>query len=128
MAKEEQYGYMVFAKSIGVAVTLGAMQEHGIRPAGCVLVGTPYKWVDEKNSENKVRIPIDASLRGLGETPTLFVQAADDPAIGYEELVERVESLGLPNATYVRVERDGHAYPDIHHIAELIRGFKDSLA
>ena len=59
--------YCVFAKSIGVALSLKSIKEKVITPRKCVFVGTPVLWTRQNN------IDLDSWIEDF-KTPMLFIQ------------------------------------------------------
>lgn len=108
--------YLVFAKSIGVLVSLKAIYEQKIKPAKCVFVGSAISWALNEN------YPIREHLSGYA-IPTLFIQKTNDPAISFQDLKTLVDNLQVPNCRFTEIPGDNHHYDDVDQIKDLIQNF-----
>jgi len=109
-------GLVIFAKSAGVALALKAINTGLLSPEKCIFVGTPLNWARKEN------IAIDKLLEGY-ETPTLYIQATQDPAAPFAELAMLLKSIGVANATLKEFAANDHEYADIPAIRSLVEDF-----
>lgn len=95
--------YCIFAKSVGVALTLKAIREGVLRPSKCVFVGTPVLWTRENN------IDLDSWILGFS-IPALFIQQELDPCMPSSELKRFLVDKKVSNFKYLEVSGDDHKY------------------
>lgn len=108
--------YVIFAKSIGVLVSMKAIHDHKIIPTKCVFVGSA---IGRALNEN---YPIREHLSGY-TIPTLFIQKTTDPAISFNDLKMMIEGLQVSNCRFVEVSGDDHHYDNVDEIKTLIQNF-----
>jgi hypothetical protein len=101
---------LVVAKSFGTVVAATAFDRHNFRPAGAVLIGTPYEAIAAEDLELLRRL-----ARGL---PTLFIQQSDDPGGPASRLAT---TLDVPDGAVAEVPGDDHLYQDVASVSLLIR-------
>lgn len=103
--------YCVFAKSVGTALCMKAIQDHIIHPKKCVFVGLPLTWLKEN------KIPIDAFAQSY-ILPTLFIQQKDDPFANSEVVGAFIKKLNLSQTEYLIVDGNDHRYSDIQLVLQ----------
>lgn len=103
--------YCVFAKSVGTALCLKAVQDQIIRPKKCVFVGLPLTWLKEN------KIPIDDFAQSY-TIPTLFIQQKDDPFGNSEIVGSFINKLTLPQSKYLVINGNDHKYSDIQLVVQ----------
>ncbi len=103
--------YIVFAKSVGIMLTLKAISNKKINPLMCIFVGTPTtaEKLDEFFKDYTI--------------PTLFIQQENDPLTSFDKLAEKVSNLDLDNAIVKEIEGNDHKYKNIEELSELVTKF-----
>jgi pimeloyl-ACP methyl ester carboxylesterase len=93
--------FAIFAKSVGVFLTLNATQQKLISPAYCIFCGTTRR---------------SAELLPDWHTPTLFIQEEEDPFLHYSELAETVYQIGDTNHQLLVIPGTKHWYDKISKV------------
>ncbi len=107
---------LIFAKSLGIVITLKTIKEHKVKPKACIFAGAPINWCKKNN------IPIETLLKGL-KTKALFIQNKNDPAFSSKDLKELLEKNKLKNYKLIELEGNTHEYSDLPKIKHLIEEF-----
>ena len=108
--------YCVFAKSVGVALTIKAIREGILNPSKCVFVGTPVLWTRENN------IDLDAWIIGYS-IPTLFIQQEKDPCMPSSELKQFLIQQKVTNYSYIEIKGNDHKYSKLEELINISREF-----
>jgi hypothetical protein len=96
--------YCIFAKSVGVVLSLKGISERSLRPAMCIFVGTPLVFVERHGHQ------MDVWLKALN-MPTLFAQKAHDPAGSFPSVQHYIQThLLTPHHQLVELPGDNHYY------------------
>ena len=105
----EDFGnYLILAKSVGVFLTIEAMNKQLISPNKCVFLGTTYR---------------SAQLLGDWDIPTLFIQETQDPFLHIADLRPLIRTALAGNSHLVEIEGTTHAYKDVERIRTEVRDF-----
>jgi hypothetical protein len=105
--------YLLLGKSAGVLVILKGIFENKLKPKACIFLGTPIFWARANN------FSIDEYLKNF-QTPTLFVQQSEDPAITANNLQELLLNLKVKNYKFITIPGSDHSYDDIFLISRHI--------
>ena len=108
--------YCVFAKSVGVALTLKSIREGVLKPSKCIFVGSPFLWTRENN------IDLDSWIIGFS-IPTLFIQQRFDPCMPSDDLKQLLIDKRVANYKFQEVFGDDHKYSNLEELINLSREF-----
>lgn len=97
--------YIVFAKSAGTILTLKGIEEGLLTPKACVFCGFPLGFAQSSNS------PVGSWIPKI-KIPLVFIQNTKDPVLGYQGLVDYLESLNLSNCKTIETPGETHDYED----------------
>jgi len=111
---------LVLAKSAGVVLTLKGVNKKRLSPKACVFLGTPVSWAKENNYD------IETLLEGH-QTPTLYIQNKNDPAISADNLKKILDKNKSKNKKFEMISGDTHYYGDYKKLHELILAFINNL-
>lgn len=102
--------YIVFAKSIGTALTLKAIADGVLTPERCVFVGLPITSIAE------TQLPLNEWLSKV-TMPITIIQNSHDPYGSYADVVQY-----LKNTDCIIIENpsDTHDYTDYQQIFQLL--------
>ena len=114
IGKEENFG--IFAKSLGVVLTLKTIKEGKINPKFLIFLGIPIHWCNKNN------IKVDSYLQDFS-CPTLIIQNDKDPAISSQELKKYLKNNGIKNYSFVEYKNDTHHYDNLDEIRDQIKEF-----
>ena len=110
----------IVGKSAGCILGIKALNMGYIDVNKFVFIGFPYNWALQRGDN------VDELLNYL-KTPSLFIQKAYDPVIGYDELVKTVINKGLDMSTlkYQRTSEveNNHNYDDVSYLKDIITDF-----
>lgn len=96
--------FMVIAKSIGVNLCLHTQfSDQSFNPSQAVFIGAAI------NEEVRKHNPVAEWLEGY-DTPSLWLQNANDPVFPAEDLREYLSDIGLQEAEIVSLDGDSHEY------------------
>lgn len=98
--------YVVFAKSIGVAMTLTGIDQGFLQPAKCIFAGTPSKTLRQYRE----------TIQSLS-FPVLFIQEKNDPYGSFQDICETVSSFQKDSFIAKQIPGDNHHYD---HVGELV--------
>jgi len=107
---------VIFAKSAGIGVSLGAIKSKKINPTKCIFVGLPLSWKEKRSDE------LSPYYMGY-KIPTLFIQQEHDPFTNYKELKGFLEKNKLTNYEIKEVEGNNHHYSNIKELKYYIKDF-----
>jgi len=107
---------VVFGKSVGVALTLQAIQNGYIKPTKCIFSGMAYEW-SIKNGWD-----MDILLKNF-DIPTLFLQQTNDVTTPFKKVKEALEKLGVKNYDVVELQGEDHKYNDMQEIRKYAEPF-----
>jgi len=110
-------GYIIFAKSAGILVTLKAVKESNIQPKACVFCGFPLLWFEERGISAK------AYLHGYA-IPTTFIQNHGDPLCSSEEMKKILEQEKCKNYRFIEEAGDTHKYNDLELIKTELKTYQ----
>jgi len=105
--------YVVFAKSIGIFITLRGIEEGVLQPVKCMFVGVPLSLFQNQST----------GLLEHNELPTIVAQNRRDPVASFDEVSGYITGLGIPNYRLVQLPGDNHHYEDIDRLTALIRQY-----
>lgn len=108
--------YCIFAKSVGVALTIKAIREGVLKPSKCIFVGTPVLWTRENN------IDLDSWIVGFS-IPTLFIQQELDPCMPSPQLKQFLIDKKVANYKYIEVGGDNHKYANTQQLVNFTTEF-----
>jgi hypothetical protein len=108
--------YLLLGKSAGVLVILKGIFENKLKPKACIFLGTPIFWARALN------FSIDEYLKNF-QTPTLFIQQSEDPAISANNLQELLLSLKVKNYKFITIPGSDHSYDDFSLISTIFFNF-----
>ena len=111
---------VVFAKSVGVHLSVQSICSDIIKPKACIFVGTPRNWKLEESYD----IPLIEKKLTM---PVLFIQQELDRFVFFKELETMLKTSNLVNYRAEMVKGSDHQYADIAQLAKLVKGFLDSL-
>lgn len=95
--------FSIFAKSAGIATTLKAIKDLGLKPNKCVFVGFPLNMVNQTDSE------LLLNLKNI-DFPLYFFQNTNDPFTAFDEVKNAIDELELKNTEVIEEEGDTHDY------------------
>lgn len=95
--------YAIVAKSVGVLVTLNALNRKLINPVKCIFLGTPVDWA------RKQGFGVD-TLLSYYSLPTLFIQNKKDPMFSSGDLNQLLEKSECKNYRFIELNGDTHEY------------------
>ncbi|MEI6042343.1 MAG: hypothetical protein WCQ00_02130 [bacterium] len=101
--------YIIFAKSVGIIVTLYGIFRGKIKPKKCVFVGFPI------NMALKEGFNVTSWLREF-KIPTVLIQNSNDPITSFDDLKNYLEPLNKTNIELIELEGDNHKYDDFELI------------
>jgi alpha-beta hydrolase superfamily lysophospholipase len=108
--------YVVFAKSIGIVLTVEAMSRGLLAPRICVFAGLPLSTAVVERGQAFAR-----QLARL-QCPLVFVQNNADPLGSYEAVKQYLERAGATQAMTVELPGDTHHYGDVGKLRTVVRG------
>ena len=108
--------YCVFAKSVGVALTIKSIREGILNPSKCVFVGSPFLWTRENS------IDLDSWIVGFS-IQSLFIQQKSDPCMPSDDLKKLLVDKRITNYEYQEVSGDDHKYDNLEELVDLSRKF-----
>ena len=108
--------YIIFAKSVGIALAIKGVKEKKLKPEGCIFLGTPIYWAREHN------ISLDFWIKNY-YVSSLFIQNSKDPAIAAADLKKFLIDKKVRNYEFYEFENKSHDYEDIEKIRELVLNF-----
>ena len=97
--------YVVFAKSMGVLLTIKAVSRGLIQPNKCLFVGMPLAVV----KENKYKL---RSWLTKYKVYTLFIQHDKDPLGSADSLKKYLDKNRLVNYAFMELKGDTHSYEE----------------
>lgn len=109
----ELQDYVVFVKSIGIVLTVEAINRGLLAPKACVFAGLPIGAVVERGEA------FDMQLADLN-CPVTFVQNTNDPVSSFEDVRTYVQRVHPANYTLVELPGNTHDYTDLDEIKSLI--------
>lgn len=112
--------YIVFAKSIGVILSLLSISHKTIKPKFCVFVGTPLSVAKAQNVDFTVLLK-DFSI------PALFSQQTNDPFGSSAELRDLLMQVHCRQAELQEVAGDDHIYQDINYLGDQVDRFSTKV-
>jgi hypothetical protein len=113
--------YLLLGKSAGVLVILKGIFENKLKPKACIFLGTPIFWARANN------FSIDEYLKNF-QTPALFIQQSEDPAIPANNLQELLLGLEVKNYKFITIPGSDHSYDDFSLVSYHIFQFLESSA
>ena len=108
--------YVVFAKSIGIVLTVEGMSRGLLAPQACVFAGLPLDTAVSERGEAFVRQLAEVSC------PMVFVQNSHDPLGSYYALKQYLERAGVAQSMTIELPGDTHHYGDIDTLKTILRG------
>ncbi len=107
---------VIFAKSVGVALTLQAIRNGYIKPIKCIFAGTAYEWSKENGWD------MDELLNNFA-IPSLFIQQTNDRTTSSTVLREVLNKSGVKNYNLLELPGEDHKYNDIQEIIKNVEPF-----
>jgi len=108
--------YMIFAKSVGIALTLRGVYEGKTYPVKCVFTGTPVEWSREHNFD------IDKWMENYS-VPSIFIQNENDPAYSFENLKKFLKEKNVQNYKLLKTDGNTHDYEDLEFLGKETAAF-----
>lgn len=111
-----QKEYCIFAKSVGVLLTLQGIEMEKLFPQKCFFVGVPLEFARSKSP------PVEKLFSNFS-IPTLFLQKTADPAMSYSDLEIFLKQQKVQNSRLFEISGNTHRYEDIGKIVREIIAF-----
>ena len=108
---------IIFAKSVGILVTLKGAFERKVSPERCIFAGVPLHWSKKNN------FPLEQWLLNW-KIPTTFIQNSHDPAGSVEELKLLLEDCNVKNFKLTTLRGETHDYP----VDEIAKDIKENIS
>jgi hypothetical protein len=110
---KKKKNYVIFAKSVGIAIAMRAINQFSLEPKLCVFIGLPVSWL------NEIGFNIQNELKGF-DRKSIFIQNDHDPYCSSEKLVELLDKSDVKNDTLKILIGSNHDYDNLEEIKQTI--------